>query len=44
MRINPSDCRTVKVMATRPYYIRATFPPLKHFSTSVVRDTIVYIG
>ena len=26
-------CRTVKVMATRPYYIRATFPPLRHFST-----------
>ena len=23
-------CRTVKVMATRPYYIRATFPPLRH--------------
>ena len=26
-------CQTVKVMATEPYYIRATFPPLRHFST-----------
>ena len=23
-------CRTVKVRATEPYYIRATFPPLRH--------------
>ena len=29
-RIPPSQCQTVKVMATRPYYIRATFLPLGH--------------
>ena len=37
-------CRTVKVKATEPYYIRATFLPLRHFSIFLVRDTIVYIG
>ena len=33
IRKGNDKCRTVKVMATRPYYIRATFPPLRHFST-----------
>ena len=34
-------CQTMKVRATEPYYIRATFPPLRH---SLVSDTSVYIG
>ena len=37
-------CRTVKVRATEPYYIRATFPPLRHSYTHSLRDTIVHIG
>ena len=38
---NDSICLTMKVRATELYYIRATFPPLRH---SVVSDTSVYIG
>ena len=38
-------CRTVKVKAHEPYYIRATFPPLRHFIViQSNRDTSVYIG
>ena len=32
----------MKVMATRQYYIRATFPPLRHFIVITVRETPVY--
>ena len=31
-----------EVMATRPYYIRATFPPLRHSVVLVVRETPLY--
>ena len=31
-------CRTVKVMATRLYYIRATFPPLRHFTKTFLLE------
>ena len=40
----PAFFQTVKVKATEPYYIRATFQPLRHFNIFLVRDTIVYIG
>ena len=38
----PSFCRTVKVMATMPYYIRATFPPLRHSAVIIQSETPLY--
>ena len=35
-------CRTVKVTDTEPYYIRATFPPLRHSVVFIVRETPLY--
>ena len=35
-------CWTMKVKATEPYYIRATFLPLRHFSTFIHSETPLY--